>query len=164
MEWGHEGDISCSWACSTHLTRAGGLCHGPSSLQVAGDCTAMSACPWAGARPQTMTSEGERQTGLQDGGMRLREMHSLFTLKSWGGQGQLQLSEYKHGKECLPMELAWALGMESRFPHLLAVGSWTNNITLCFHFLIHKPGIIIAGCSSEGYWELIIQHVVSVIE
>lgn len=28
-------------------------------------------------------------------------------LNSWGGHGQLQLSQYRHWKEGLPMELAW---------------------------------------------------------
>lgn len=44
-EWGCEGDVSCSWACSTCLTWA--LPWG----FVADDCTHVSACPWARAHP-----------------------------------------------------------------------------------------------------------------
>lgn len=57
-----------------------GLCHGASNLQVADDCTRVSACPWC-----VPTLRGDFLawgTGLEfaDGGMRMREMCSLFAL------------------------------------------------------------------------------------
>ena len=144
-EWGCEGDVSCSWACSACLTWAL-----PWGFQFASSWWLYSCVSLPLGTCSPLNGDFLRWgTGLmQDGGMKMRETCSLPWTRGAAMGSCSWVSTGTGRRVCL---WNW-LG----FPQLLATGSWANYMTpLCFHFLIHKAGII-AECSSENYWKKLI--------